>query len=144
MTWGWNFSTINPTNFRAGSGFLRIGKIKVNHVQKTQLIRYFPSNTCSLITGSLFHGLWNNPHITSYNWIGFHPPTKIPSTTKRVLFYFNCTRVEPPIWIIWHHSILDEPICLSKFQSENFRKPKKTRLDSVSSWRLLLEGGLNL
>ncbi len=36
---------------------------------------HFPLNPGCLMTGSLFHGLWNNPHIT---WVPYPIPSKSP------------------------------------------------------------------
>jgi len=57
MTWGWDVSTINPTNFRDGSGFL--GQIMDWYIDPSM-------NGFCLFMGSafLFSGLQNTTHTT--------------------------------------------------------------------------------
>ena len=60
----WTIGSQAFTNWLKRSTLRPRKTVRLNHPTRRQLSPYFPWNTGCLMTGSLFHGLWNTPHIS--------------------------------------------------------------------------------
>ena len=60
----WTIGSQAFTNWLKRSTLRPRKTVSLNHPTRRQLSPYLPWNTGCLMTGSLFHGLWNSPHIS--------------------------------------------------------------------------------